>query len=148
MERVARNPFDNVSGFAWTGSRTHPGAERDRYIDPDAVEGERMYAMFTHLSSLLMLFTGLPVVWALIMWAIRRKDSPFLDDHGMEAIRFQLSLLIYTLLLVPVGFITLGVGAILGGFGLLALGIVGTVLAAQAAHRGEYFRYPMTLRFF
>lgn len=148
MERVARNPFNPSGPFGWSpspGPTPHP---RDRFVDSDATEGERTYAMFTHLTSVVTVFSGLPVIAALIMWAIRRKDSPFLDDHGLEAMRFQLSLFLYGLMLIPIGFLTLGVGAVLGGLGIFALAIVGTVLAAQAAHRGEYFRYPMTLRLF
>ncbi len=145
MEHVARNPFSAASGFDWSRAN---GAHTDRVVDPDAAEGERTYAMFTHLTAALAIFAGMPVFPALIMWAIRRKDSPFLDDHGLEAVRFQLSLFLYGLMLIPIGFLTLGVGAVVGGLGLLALGIVGTVLAAQAAHRGEFFRYPMTMRFF
>lgn len=148
MERVARNPFDNASGFGWSADGAARSRGTDRYVDADASESERIYALFTHLTSVVALFAGLPVVAALIMWAIKRKDSPFLDDHGKEAIRFQLSLFLYGLMLVPFGFLTLGVGFVLGALAILALGVVGTVLAAQAAHRGEYFRYPMTMRFF
>lgn len=148
MERVARNPFNNASGFNWSPHADARGRDQGRFVDSDATESERIYALFTHLTSVVALFAGLPVVAALIMWAIKRKDSPFLDDHGKEAIRFQLSLFLYGLLLIPFGFLTLGIGLVLGALGILALGIVGTVLAAQAAHRGEYFRYPMTMRFF
>ncbi|MBX3316098.1 MAG: DUF4870 domain-containing protein [Phycisphaeraceae bacterium] len=145
MEGVARNPYRNADHASWRAAQ-HPSA--DRYIDPEASESERVYAMFTHLTSVLGLFVGLPVLAALVMWTIRRKDSPFLDDHGREAVHFQLSLVIYAIALVPIAFVTLGLGAVVGGMCVLALGVVGTVLAAQAAHRGEYYRYPMTLRLF
>ncbi|QYK48671.1 MAG: DUF4870 domain-containing protein [Phycisphaeraceae bacterium] len=142
---MARNPFRTADHAGW---RAAPRPSADRYTDSEASESERVYAMFTHLTSVLGLFIGLPVLAALVMWMIRRKDSPFLDDHGKEAVHFQLSLVIYGIALVPIAFVTLGLGAVVGGMCVLALGVVGTVLAAQAAHRGEYYRYPMTLRLF
>lgn len=145
MEGVAHNPYRSAGSTVWDAASR---AAADRYVDREASESERTYAMFTHLTSVLGLFIGLPVLAALVMWTIRRKDSPFLDDHGKEAVHFQLSLVIYGIALVPIAFVTLGLGAVVGGMCVLALGIVGTVLAAQAAHRGEYYRYPMTLRLF
>jgi uncharacterized Tic20 family protein len=120
----------------------------DRFFDEGAFERERTYAMFMHLTCVLVFVIVIPVVVPLIMWLAKRYDSPFLDDHGKEAVHFQLSLFLYGLLLIPIGIITLGVGAILGAIGIFILGIVGTILGAQAANRGEYFRYPMTMRFF
>lgn len=119
----------------------------DRWVDADADRSEQTYALFTHLSIALFLFTGVLVLQAVVLWLIRRNDSPFLNDHGLEAIRFQLSLLLYGLMLVPISFLTLGIGIIFY-LPLIALGIVGPILAAQAANRGEFYRYPMTLRFF
>jgi len=123
----------------------HPG---DRYFDTGASEHERTYAMFTHLTSALVFVIGIPVVGALVMWLIKRDESPFLDDHGKEAVQFQLSLFLYGLMLIPIGLITLGLGAVLGAVAIFVLGVVGTILGARAAHRGQYFRYPMTMRFF
>lgn len=120
----------------------------DRFYDAGAFERERTYAVFTHLTAILVFVIGIPVIAPLIMWLVKRYDSPFLDDHGKEAVHFQISLCCYGLFLIPIGFITLGVGAIVGGIGIFILGIVGMIMAAQAAHRGEYFRYPMTMRFF
>ena len=77
------------------------------------------------------------------MWLIKRKDSPFLDDHGKEAVNFQISLVIYF-------FISAILMVVLVGIALMAavyvLGIVGMIMASVAANRGEYYRYPMCLR--
>lgn len=125
-----------------------PGVQASgRVIAPDAAPWERTYAMFMHLTLALVHAFPVPVVPALVLWLIKRHESPFIDDHGREALNFQISLLIYALCLVPIGLLTCGVGVILF-LPLYALGIVGLVLGAVAAHRGEYFRYPMTCRFF
>jgi len=118
-----------------------------RVVDSQAAEWERTYSMFTHLTLLAVHFLPFPVIAPLVMWLIKRDQSPFVDDHGREAINFQISLLIYALVVVPVAAVlTCGIGAILW-LGVWALGIVGMILAAVAAHRGQYYRYPATIRF-
>jgi len=122
-------PFERVS---------HPG------IEP----WERTYATFIHLT--LLICPVAPVVGALVMWLIRKDESAYVDDHGREAINFQISLVIYMIVLsilaIPIGVLTCGVGLVLP-LGVYVLGIVGMILAATAANKGEYFRYPMCLRF-
>ena len=116
----------------------------DRIIDTAAEEWERTYALFTHLSLLLSHFL-LPVVPALVMWLVKRDRSPFVDDHGREAINFQISLVIYMILggvLIPacgIGFVVMAITYVLG--------IAGMIMASIAANRGEYYRYPATIRF-
>ena len=41
--------------------------------------------------------------------------------------------------------LTCGVGALLY-VGIYVLGLVGMIMAVMAANRGEYFRYPATIR--
>lgn len=116
---------------------------------PSAAEADdRSYATFTHVVPLVSHLGGpfiLPLVAAVIMWQIKKDQSPFLDDHGRESTNFQLSLLIYAVLIIPLAVMTCGMGALLA-IPLLVLNIVGCVLAAKAAHRGEYYRYPMSIR--
>lgn len=115
-----------------------------RYTDDATPAGERTYATLTHLSVFAIAFIGIPVVIPLVMWLVRRSASPFLDDHGREAVNFQISLAIYALVGLPLFFLC-GAGAVLWA-ATVVLAIVGSVLAAMAANRGEYFRYPATLR--
>ena len=119
-------------------------SEGKRLVDPHAQEWERLYATFTHLT-LLLFHVAIPVAPAVVMWLIKREKSPFVDDHGREAINFQISLLLYYILgglLVPA--CGLGLVLIIAAY---ALGIVGMILASVAANKGEYYRYPATVRF-
>jgi uncharacterized Tic20 family protein len=113
---------------------------------PETQEWERQWCMFTHLSGFASLIIPLGgIIGPLVMWLIKREQSPFVDDHGKEAVNFQISILIYTIALVAIGFITCGIGFVL----LLApviLAVVGIILGSIAANKGEYFRYPATLR--
>lgn len=111
-----------------------------RLVDGTVDSGDRAYAVFNHLVFLLV---PCPVLPQLIMWLIKKDDSPFLDDHGKEAVNFQISLCV----IAAIGglLVVVGVGLLV----LLALpwfGIICTIIAAVAAGRGEYFRYPMTIR--
>lgn len=119
-----------------------PVGSSGRLVDPQATSTERTYALINHLT--LLVHVPAPVVPALIMWLIKKNESPFLDDHGKEAVNFQITLVGYYLVsaaLTPL--CGVGVGLM---FATYALGLVGMVMAAMAANRGEYFRYPACLR--
>ena len=129
--------------------------------DEQASEAERTYCTFQHLIGLLSLATGmgfLGLIGAIIMWRIKANESPFYDDHGREAVNFQISLLVYLfgggLVLGLFTLVTLGIGAVIavplmivGTIFLVVIRLVGCIRGAVAANRGEYYRYPMCLRF-
>ncbi len=125
-------------------------------VDADATEDQRTYALLTHLCGLLglidMLVLGL--VAAIVMWRIKAKESAFIDDHGREAVNFQLSLLVYmvagSIAISIVGVITIGIGFLLfipGVLLLVVLRLVGSIRGAYFAGKGHYYRYPMCIRF-
>jgi uncharacterized Tic20 family protein len=121
---------------------------QDRLVDHDATESERQYAMWMHLSLLGNLVAPLVIIIVpLVMWMTKKDESPFIDDHGRETLNFHISLFLYMLAIVPLLLIlTCGVGAILFP-GIYVLGIVGMCSASKAASRGEFYRYPMSMRF-
>jgi len=150
-ERTYRNPERE---YRW-----HGPSDGGRLRDDSAPPNERQFALFNHLAGLLSLidFAVIGFVTSLVMWLVKRDESEFLDDHGKEAVNFQISLGIYWIALFVIGaptiVATLGIGvilvvplAILGGLLLIALRIYGCVSAAMAANRGEFYRYPMCLR--
>ena len=107
-------------------------------------EWERTYAMFTHLTLLAVHIVPVPIVGALIMWLIKKDESAFVNDHGREAVNFQITLLLYGLLAIPLVY-ACGIGILLA-LAAWALGLVGMVLAAVAANKGRFYRYPACLR--
>ena len=61
-------------------------------------ENHKQAAAFIHASTFLKYFFPLANFLApLLLWTFN-KDKPFVDAHGKQAINFQLSILIYTLL--------------------------------------------------
>lgn len=117
----------------------------DRLVDVDATSDQRTYALLMHMSLLANLVTGgLGIVVALVMWLIKKGDSPFIDDHGREAINFQITMIGYIVVALALGFIICVFWLLIPV--IQVLGLVGMILAAIAANRGEYFRYPATIR--
>jgi uncharacterized protein len=85
-----------------------------------------------------------PVVPGLVLWLIKRDQSKFVDDHGREAMNFQISLLIYGAVATIIGIFTCTWWLLLPL--VYALGLVGLLLASLATWRCEVFRYPMCIR--
>ncbi len=117
-----------------------PAAGRLR--DASLGSGERNYAMWIHLSPLVGFVVLGPFAGfiPLILWLARREASPFNDDHGREAVNFSITgAIVFIAGLTVIGMIIWPIWAVVA--------VIGIVRAATAASAGEYFRYPMTIRF-
>ena len=115
-------------------------------VSAPALPNVRTWCALCHASALLGVFLHFPghIIPPLIIWLLKRGDSPEIDAHGKEAVNFQLSMLIYNLVagvfcLVLVGFVFLAV--------LWVLNAVFVIIAAIQASDGKFYRYPMTIRF-
>jgi len=104
----------------------------------------RQWAMFCHLSALLGIWIPFgTLIGPLVLWQMKRETDPFIDAQGKEALNFQLtvaiaSLVCFLLMAVLVGFLL---------FGLLAIGaLVLTIIAGIKANEGVAYRYPFTWR--
>ncbi len=134
---------------------------------------ETSHAAIIHLSALSG-YIGVPfgsILGPLITWLIWRKESPFVDENGKEALNFNLSLWLYQFLAVILGVIMFltpiiniatsdnpdpitllfsipGLWLYLGGFGLISLyRLIMAIIAAVKAGDGEVFHYPLSIRF-
>lgn len=110
---------------------------------PDA----RQAAMLAHLLGALFGFIG-----PLIIWLTQKDKHPFVDDQGKEAVNFHLFLLIsYTvtsILWVILMFVTCGFGALVPiPLIVTVLQLVFGIIACTKANAGEWYRYPLTIRF-
>jgi uncharacterized protein len=64
---------------------------------------DRNYASFIHLSVLTKYFIPFGNYFIpIIMWATRKETSEFADYNGKQVINFQLSMLLYSLVLMVV----------------------------------------------
>ena len=66
---------------------------------------QHSHAALIHLSALLN-YIGIPfgsILGPLITWAIWRDEGKFVDEHGKEALNFNLSMMVYKILLGIIG---------------------------------------------
>ena len=100
----------------------------------------------THLTQLITLVTGFgSLLVPLILWATQKDKVHQMDVHGKAIINFQLSIILYTILCIPMIFL-LGLGII----GLVIIGILAIVFPlvnAIKASNGELPNYPLSLNF-
>lgn len=119
---------------------------------------ERTWGMVAHLSSLVgysgLGFAGATILAPLVVWLIKKDESEFLDRQGREAINFNISFVLLSILAMIVGgifaLVTFGLGAFLLFPVALLLGayhIGFSILAGIRANEGVEYRYPLTIRF-
>jgi len=106
-------------------------------------DADRHCAIATHLSPLAFVWIG-PFALAipLVLWLVRKDKSVFADDHGRETTNFLMSFLVLHVLLAIT---IIGIALIPV---LWVVAIVNMIRGAIAASQNEYFRYPVTIRFF
>ena len=114
-----------------------------RLQDQRLASTDRNFAMWMHVSVLLAflvlwIFAG---VVPLILWLISRDRSPFIDDHGREVVNMSIT----GVIVLVVGMVT-GIGMLIVPIWVI-IALIGVIRGAVAASNGEYFRYPMTIRF-
>jgi uncharacterized Tic20 family protein len=100
--------------------------------------------MLAHLLSFVAAYIALGFVAPLVVLLVFGPRSAFVRAQAVESLNFNLSWLLYAI----VGGILLIVG--IGLLILIALGIAYVVLiviASIRANNGEFFRYPLTIRF-
>lgn len=107
----------------------------------------RMWGMFCHLAGVGGLLPVVPVIGSivvpLIIWQIKKDESGFVDEHGKEAVNFQISILIYAAIACIFCFACVG-------FALLPavyiFDFVCLLIAALRANDGQRYRYPLCIR--
>jgi len=111
-----------------------------------ATSDEKLWGLFIHLGGALGGFTsylGVPggnLLVPLVLWLIKKDESPFLNDQGKEVLNFQLCIFILSILC----FVTCILFWMAWVLSIIALifGIVGAV----KANEGVAYRYPFNFR--
>ena len=103
-------------------------------------------AMLAHLLGAL-----LGIIGPLIIYLMKKDESAYIEDQGKEAVNFHITLIIAyvvsSILWTVLAIVTCGIG----GFIPLPLAVtvwqlVLGIIASTKASKGEYYRYPATLR--
>jgi len=106
---------------------------------------EKNWALFAHLGTLLGFVVGFGnFIVPLVIWLSKKDESAFITEHAKESLNFQLSVFLYVILAGLLSLILIGIPIL---FGLIITDIVCVVIASMKADKGEFYRYPITIRF-
>lgn len=111
---------------------------------PELSQDVRQWAMFCHFAAFFgLVFPFGNLIGPLIVWQLKKDLHPFVDDQGKEALNFQISValasvLCFLLMVVVIGFPLLAL--------LSVVAIVLTVIAGIKANEGQPYRYPFSWR--
>jgi len=102
--------------------------------------------VITHLSQLATLITGFGgLIIPLILWATQKGKIYNMDEQGKRIVNFQLSLIVYGIICIPL-ILLFGLGIL----GLIVLGIISVIFPivnAIKSNNGESPIYPLSLNF-
>ena len=118
--------------------------------EPNPVAGvptqdERTWGMLCHIAAFALFLIPMLgcVLGPLIVWLIKRDQSEFVADQGKEALNFNISFLLASLVCGALVFVLIG---ILLGVALFFYWLAMTIIAGIKASEGVRYRYPFTLR--
>jgi len=106
---------------------------------------EQNWAMGCHLAALSGFVIPLGnIVGPLVVWLIKKDTMPLVDQHGKEALNFQITVLIAFVICLVLTLVLIGVVLMfVVGIGALVL----TIMAAVKVSNGQFdYKYPFTLR--
>ena len=118
-------------------------------------QNDKNYSSITHLSGFAGWFFPFGnIIAPLVLWSAKKNESTYIDAHGKAAVNFQLSIILYcvllTILFVPIAIFTLGLGIIAIVIGIIPAIILKFILIISAsikANNGEHYNYPFTIEF-
>src|SRR6266496_4323171 len=105
----------------------------------------RTWSVLCHAAALLGLFFHFlgHLLGPLIVWLVKRGDSPEIDANGKESLNFQISMLIYDAIAAILCIVLIGIPILIG---LWILNTVLVIIASIQASEGKFYRYPITIR--
>jgi uncharacterized Tic20 family protein len=90
------------------------------------------------------------ILGPLILWLIKRGDSPYLDRVGKEVVNFQISFSIYISVAIAVGTVLLifliGILFYFLAAAIWVAWVVLMIIGAVKTSNGEEYKYPFTIR--
>ena len=115
-------------------------------VEPPVLRKDRTWDVLCHLLALAGLI-GIPfgnILGPLILWLIKREELSSVNEHGKESLNFQISMTIYTIaaglsVLLLIGFVLLPA--------IIVTNLVFVIIASVKANEGEFYRYPLSIRF-
>ena len=111
---------------------------------PLSEDEARKWAMFAHIGTFSSMFVPLGnIIAPIVIWQMKKNESPFVVEQAKESLNFQITLMIYSIISILLCFIIIGFFLI---FALVIFGMIIVIVAGVKANDGEDYRYPMALR--
>lgn len=107
---------------------------------PTPVGGDTTMASMAHWLGILISFIG-----PLIIWLTKGEQDKFVKDHAVEALNFNITLVIGYVALAILVIPTFGITGLLSPV-LWIVGLIFQVQGAMAANKGQTYTYPFALR--
>jgi uncharacterized protein len=107
---------------------------------------EKQMGLFLHLSGLAFaLVFPLGIVLPIILWQTQRDKMPALDAHGKMITNWMISATIYGIASVILMFLLVG---FLTGAAVWLMAVIFPIIGAVKANNdGEFWEYPLTIKF-
>lgn len=108
-------------------------------VPPMRPEDEKLWATLIHLGGILFW-----IVPALVGYLVLKDRGPFIREHTRAALNFQITMAI---VLVASGLLSVIIIGAITGFAAGVVIVIFSIIAAVAANRGQYYKYPLTFEF-
>ncbi len=121
--------------------------ENDNLIETIPESEERNWSLFSHLGMIAGAVLPIPflnILVPLLSWQINKDKSDYITDHAIEALNFQITMMIIYLGCALMCIILIGIPML---FVAIALNVIYSIIAAVKASNGEYYDYPFNFRF-
>jgi uncharacterized protein len=105
----------------------------------------RQWAMILHLSLLagfVIPYGGLII--PIVIWQFKKSELPGIDPHGKVVVNWIISLIIYSIICIPLCFILIGFFLLLA---LVVLHVIFPIIGGLKASSGEVWAYPLSIPF-
>lgn len=107
---------------------------------------DKTMAMVAHLSQLTYL-VGIPgFIGPLVVWLMKKDQSPFIAQNAMHALFFQIGIFVLAVIVGILAIVTCGFGALLG-LPLLVIMVLYPIIGGLRANEGKIYSYPVTGKF-
>jgi uncharacterized Tic20 family protein len=106
---------------------------------------QKQMGLFLHLSQFanLILFP-IGIILPIVLWQTQKDKMPALDAHGKMVVNWMISSTIYAIVSIILMFVLIGFLTILA---VGIMGIVFPIIGAIKANNGEFWEYPLTIKF-
>ncbi len=100
---------------------------------------DKLWIMLCHLSLLI----GVGFLLPLVVYFVKRHDSPLTAEHAKEALNFHISIYLYGFVFFLLSFALVGIPFLIAD---VLLALVLPIVACVKASNGQFYRYPLTVR--